>query len=81
MNVSEIFKTNATLFVQGWVERNWDDLQEQPADVAAVVLTELNEAAIDAAEEEAMSAPGEAVVNPEAMFQKGQDWNPSIYIC
>ncbi len=81
MNQREMFKANVAMFIQAWMEQNWDDLQQQPVDVAMTVTLELTEAAIDAAQVEsdawgaAFSQP-----NPESMMGQGQDWSPSIAI-
>ncbi len=79
MDQREVFKNNVALFTQGFVERNWDALQQQPADVATTVVVELSSAAIEAAQYEADNY-GVAAYNVEAMFAKGQEWMPSVSI-
>lgn len=63
--------TNASLFAQGYVERNAVFLRRATRDELVLTIMQLTRAAIEAAAKETF-------VNPEAMIAKGADWGPTL---
>ena len=69
----DVFLNNVSMFVDAFIERNWDAMSEQPYDVARAVMEKVLEAAHYAAADE-------PEVNPEMMYQMGQDFDEVNYL-